>query len=1010
MKKVKEKVKDKRKPKEKIKEKTKTIEKVKDKTKTIEKVKDKTKTKEKMKEKTKRKEKITDKSKSMNEGYQKEKEKEINSNIYSEILSTIKNKEFIEKFNQDYISKILKKISPSPKELHLNPNINKSPFWEYIKWLEKGYQKDCISSEIGRKINQKNPRHNNMPIFVEGTPRNLIKTAFNLPNGKNWQKTLDYQIKNYLISNYQKIKNLSNANKIISNNSYRRKISVSSKTGIVGISKASKISPEFPISVLKNSKTTSSEIYKLFPSEIQSQKSLMYNTIPYKFLMDLRVQIKILSGNLNLAMTPNFQFHSDKEIHNSLKSSWFQRLSTLLRITIQSINRMKVTLSFGGYGRQQYPIWNAMDWLLEIIDEKGNLNENHIYKTENDGGVTVYEYYKVLHNIGSTISKEYSPAHAKLIIKSLLPKRLNKSLSCIKIKEKFTLEQVLNDILANWNKGLDADSFKTKYGQASDLWNIFTSRSDLDTAIYFVSILQKIAYISRCSSSEINPKLKKSKKMFGFTSVLYPVLNKLIELYSPSTNYNFLKGKTPLNEIIQSSDSQVPFGLVALADNLLRILSTPWKLIDNPIFSSDQNSLFGKLAEYIHNRGRSVYDPLAMTAVDNIWKSGYKNTLFLNEMDLAKPYFGKFGENNLVKIRTAGKFYWLSQYISDFEHDFIIARCTIVKDDPIADYQLKPGYKFIAAGETLEKGKLPKNLEVSRISDGKLKKFFLDNAIGFQNNFLITKELYGYKRISYRNDKNFGALSWIENGYFPVYSPYTDLTRPSKAKRIKEFVMKTDIEHPDKTKYIGKISPFTDSITQANSLYDLYAHILAKIDKNLRYDDFLTQLRIPEKITKWQIPSVLHKNQKDTISWINRIHWIHGIHVNPSKNFEFDYIINTPPNNSYNLKPDPNYQKKTDPFNPKYDPKLVSEYIHEFKYSPALKITNSTFKNQRTLSYYYRWFDNLRNFIDIQDNLTNFIKDPTNNQDLYTKLAHYLIFQKFAGSFNIEQKKGDEKK
>jgi len=978
-------------------DKIKTKEKIKEKNKTKEKIKEKNKTKEKVKEKNKTKEEVIDRSKSMNKGYQKEKEKEIKNNFYSEIRSTFKNKEFIEKFNQKYISKILENISSSAKESHLNPNLKNSLLWDYINWLDKGYQKDYISSEIGRKLNQKNPRHENMPIFVEGSPRNLIKTAFDLPNGKNWQKTFDYQIKNYLISNYQKIKNPFSATQISSNNSYRRKISVSSKTGMVGISKPSKISPEFPISVLMNSKTTNSEIYKLFPSEIQSQESLMYNTIPYKFLMDLRVQIKILSGNLNVAMEPNFQFHSDKNIHNKLKSSWFQRLSTLLRITIQSINRMKVTLSFGGYGKKQYPIWNAMDWLLEIIDEKGKLNEKHIYKTENDGGVTVYEYYKVLHNIASAISKEYSPAHAKLIIKSLLPKHLNKSLLNIKIKERFALEQVLNDILANWNKGLDADSFKTKYGQASELWNIFTSRSDLDTAIYFASILQKIAYISRCSSSDTNPNLKKSKKMFGFTSVLYPTLKKLIELYSPSGNYDFLKGKTPLNDIIQSADSQAPFSIVALADNLFEILSTPWKLIQNPISVSDQKSLFNKLTEYIHTRGESVYNPNAMKTVNNIWTNSLDNSLFIREMDQAKPYFGKIGENNLVKIRTAGKFYWLNQYISDFEHDFITSRCTIVKDDPMAVYQLKPGYKFLAAGETLEKGKLPKNLEVSRMSKGKVKKSFLDNAIGFQNNFLITKELYGYKRISYRNDKNFGALSWIENGYFTVYSPYTDLTRPSKAKRIKEFVMKTDVEHPDKTKYIGKISPFTDSITQANSLYDLYAQILANIDKNLRFDDFLTQLRIPENITKWQIPSALNKNLKDTISWINRIHWIHGIRVNPFKNFEFDYIMNTPPNNPYNLKPDPNYQKFSDPFTPNYDPKTVSDYIHKFKYSSALKITNSTYKNQKTLSYYYKWFNNLKKFINIQDNLSKFVEDPANKSDLYAKLAHFLIFQKFAG-------------
>ncbi len=851
-------------------------------------------------------------------------------------------------------------------------------------------------SEIVRKVNQKNPRHNNMPIFVKGSPRNLIKTAFNLPDGKIWHYTIDYQIKKYLISNYQRIKNPFNANKIVSSDSYRRKISVSSKTGMIGISKPSKISPEFPISVLKNSKITSSEIYKLFPSERQSQESLLHNTIPYKLLMDLRVQIKILSGNLNLAMEPNFQFHSDKNLHNLLKSSWFQKISTLLRITIQSINRMKITLSFGGYGKQQYPIWNAMDWLLEIIDEKGKLNEKHIYKTENDGGVTVYEYYKVLHNITSSVYQEFSPAHANLIIKCLHPKHLDKSLSCIKIKKKYTLEQVLNDILANWNKTLNADSFKSKYGQTSELWNIFSTRSDLDTTYYFVSILQIIAYISRCSSSDTNPKLKKSSKMFGFNSVLYPTLNKLIELYSPGINYDLLRGKTPLNNIIQSSDSQVPFGLVTLADNLLRILSTPWKLIQNPKSDSDQHELLKKLTEYIHNRGESVYNPIAMNVVDNVWKLGDINSLFLNQMNQAKPYFGKFGENNIIKIRNAEKFYWLNQYISDFEHDFITARCTIVKDDTNADYQLKPGYKFIAGGETLEKGKLSKNLEVSRISKGKLKKSFLDNAIGFQNNFVITGELYGYKKNSYRNDKNFGALSWIENGYFPIYSPYTDLTRPSKAMRIKEMVMKTDVEHPEKTKYIGKISPFTDSITQANLFFDLYAHILANIDKNLRFDDFITQLRIPENITKWQIASVLNKNQKDTISWINRIHWIHGIRVNQTKNFEFDYIINTPPDNPYNLKPDPNYQKISDPFSPNYDPKMVSEYIHKFNYSPALKITNSDYKEQRTLSYYYKWFNNLKKFIDTQDKFSEFMENPSNKPDLYAKLAFYLIFQKFA--------------
>jgi len=209
--------------------------------------------------------------------------------------------------------------------------------------------------------------------------------------------------------------------------------------------------------------------------------------------------------------------------------------------------------------------------------------------------------------------------------------------------------------------------------------------------------------------------------------------------------------------------------------------------------------------------------------------------------------------------------------------------------------------------------------------------------------------------------------------------------------------MKTDVKNPEKTKYIGKISPFTDSLTQTNSLLDLYAHILANIDKNLRFDDFLTQLRIPENIAKWQITSVLNKNHKDTISWINRIHWTFGIRVNPARNFEFDYIINTPPANPYNLKLDPNYQKITDPFSPEYDPKMVSEYIHKFKYSPALKISNSTYKKQRTLSYYYKWFNNLQKFIDISEDLNEFAKNPSNNPNLFTQLANYLISHKFAG-------------
>ena len=76
---------------------------------------------------------------------------------------------------------------------------------------------------------------------------------------------------------------------------------------------------------------------------------------------------------------------------------------------------------------------------------------------------------------------------------------------------------------------------------------------------------------------------------------------------------------------------------------------------------------------------------------------------------------------------------------------------------------------------------------------------------------------------------------------------------------------------------------------------------------------------------------------------------------------------------------------------------MVAEYFHNLKYNPALKITNSTYKNQRTLSYYYKWFHNLQKFINTLDNLSDFVKNPSNKPDLYTKLAYYLIFQKFAG-------------
>ena len=162
-----------------------------------------------------------------------------------------------------------------------------------------------------------------MPIFIKNSSRNMIKTAFNLPNGIKWHQTIDYQIKKKLISKYKKIQNPLENNLIISEDGYKRKISVSSKTGMLGISKPSKIPQNFPISILKNSKITSSDIYKLFPLETQSQESIKQNTIPYMFLMDFRVQIMILSGKLNLAMEPNFQFHFDKNLHNIIKSPLF---------------------------------------------------------------------------------------------------------------------------------------------------------------------------------------------------------------------------------------------------------------------------------------------------------------------------------------------------------------------------------------------------------------------------------------------------------------------------------------------------------------------------------------------------------------------------------------------------------------------------------------------------------------------------------------------------------------
>ncbi|MHA1718386.1 MAG: hypothetical protein ACTSXK_02570 [Promethearchaeota archaeon] len=88
----------------------------------------------------------------------------------------------------------------------------------------------------------------------------------------------------------------------------------------------------------------------------------------------------------------------------------------------------------------------------------------------------------------------------------------------------------------------------------------------------------------------------------------------------------------------------------------------------------------------------------------------------------------------------------------------------------------------------------------------------------------------------------------------------------------------------------------------------------------------------------------------------------------------------------------------SDPFSPKYDPKTIAEYNHHFKYSPALKISNDTYKKQRTLSYYYKWFYNLKKFIDNLNNLKYVVENPDSKADLFAQTAYYLIFQKFAAA------------
>ncbi|MHA1720845.1 MAG: hypothetical protein ACTSXK_15110 [Promethearchaeota archaeon] len=183
--------------------------------------------------------------------------------------------------------------------------------------------------------------------------------------------------------------------------------------------------------------------------------------------------------------------------------------------------------------------------------------------------------------------------------------------------------------------------------------------------------------------------------------------------------------------------------------------------------------------------------------------------------------------------------------------------------------------------------------------DGTTHRQYADYVAEFGHFMLVINEIYGKRDVPYNIKKDLADFQYVKYGYPMFYIPGLSITYNTIMRR---------------SKYLGVISPFFQSQSQADTFFDFFENAF---DRGVNFIDFVKNMRIQQNMEDWGILDHFDGNMEDTKTWVDTIQWIWGVHTDESGNFDYYY------GDPYH---DPDYNPIWDPLSPQYDASQVPQF------------------------------------------------------------------------------------
>lgn len=771
---------------------------------------------------------------------------------------------------------------------------------DMTRWIADGWQIRMVDPVTGPHSNPSLATHG-LKTYVGLIKKKSIADSFNLPEGTPWQQTRDFMQKTASSTSFARLNTLINPRNPVSlalgiQNAYYNPSAHASQLGATFLPR---ISGDFPVYISSTSRWSNTQIQRsLCAIFALSTPHLQRGSIPYETSLNPAFYENLWAGNIELDGITKFQFHSDRNTHNTLKQEFIYDIAKLNYLSKTSINHLRASLGYG-YGQGSYAMWDVIDWTQKMVIAPGVLNTPLTTKKK----CNPYAYYSTIYEMAKSADTYMAPFVADKIMRSYL--------SPMFAINDLTFRQRAWHLYNNWRSISTRTQWNAQFTDDLDNWKIFLYPSDMRFINNFGNSLELIAYLNRDYMGNLRYSgTRKLEWNTVNTMGLERSMENLAWIYSGSATRPNLFPTLLSN--LANDKRLISYGKGLLMNSMSYILAEPWRLASN---ANPKNSI----NDFVHNIAPIFYNGFGA----NSWSSS--QPLYLTDFSLLKPFYGNFGEINRMPITMN----WINgmgitrdvswNRFSLNEYDFLVANLLLPLTTTRTTAVARAWVERMWGSRIIGEGYLHQSETIQhRDATGVFHYQFGDFAQRLKGGEALFYEIYGMLDLAYFNHHELKCEAWLKNGYPVIQSPGRD-------------VISSTIFNLYRPQYLIRAEPFFDNKVQSERFQKIVGNIVsesirvnpANPNNWLHFHNVLFGMHA--NIQNWGIDSYFSSIIKAE-NWVRRIQFIFGIHVDPSTLY-FDYIINNQGlnipssvpgfNPAINL-PDSSYDPQMDPFSTQF--------------------------------------------------------------------------------------------